>query len=133
MTDLLQRLRSFPDDPWYTDAAAEIERLARERDEAEALAQSLQNKLASRPLSDPDLIAAVDSLTRERDKAWAYQLAAANDVADLTIERDRLRAALERIADSRADSFGDIHASQRWWTLKEIARAALAGEKHEGP
>jgi len=41
-------------------AADEIERLQRERDDAEKLAESLQNKWASRPLSDPDLIAEND-------------------------------------------------------------------------
>ena len=39
------------------EAADAIERLTKQRDEAEAALQSLQNRWASRPLSDPDLIA----------------------------------------------------------------------------
>ncbi len=76
---LVERLRAWtrgiedsPSGCPAAEAANEIERLTRERDDAEALAQSLQNRWATRPLDHPSGEA-------------------------LIAENDRLRAALERI------------------------------------
>jgi len=52
------------------EAVNEIERLTRERDEAEALAQSLQNRWASRELSNPDLVAENERLRAALQRAY---------------------------------------------------------------
>ena len=67
----------------------------------------------------------VQALTAERDEAWAYMSALQGDLYDAVMieaERDRLREALEDIAD---------HDTGATAGLAYTAKIALKGESHD--
>jgi len=116
MTDTVRDIMKLRN-PEGPEAAAEIERLRAERDEARAyLSRLLQIRHPTvEPL--PDLLGVCTQID--------------NALAGLLAERDRLREALQLIADASPNLVGSGPRATEYDKHRRIARAALKEAGHE--